>query len=568
MPGAVRHKGPPLMLVVIASAGLTLALDLIFDITAFAAQSASLREPYHLPTGPAEPSRVTLPSPSIVATQETRMRLPINARRRPRPTRPPQRRLNLNLSLTPSALLYEPEGHDHLAADFLDHTNLLPLTAEFQRELFRTQHPSDCATARFLVVNTGHNGMGSDLHVAGHHLMTAYTHGYVFLWGNSSGSHLIVGDPERLCPNGALNYECFFRAPSNCTLDDAIDWEVLASASSSTTPSSSPLPAVDDAWSRPRSHDPLWMLMRHSSRRDELPLRSGSIHANHVLAQALNIYNDNLQRTLPGTLIDRLRSLGLGDFEIRSWIRAQSVGYLARFNDETLAAVRASRLNTTTHGYFETEEIPGSGEAAPRWHGLPLPLLPGSISAHVRHGDKWKEMSLVPEMRYLDAAVRLISATQHAKDGGADSAEALRETARQFRFSAAVGVAARMSPPLSAIPLASRLFVSTEDPGALTNLQAAGATRGWQVAFSRIPRVNDGPLAQALSVEAGGEGRAAVRLVRMHLGQLLLALEADAWVGTYASNWNRLIDELRAVWVPKMAGPFIEVGEVHDYQVW
>jgi len=59
-----------------------------------------------------------------------------------------------------------------------------------------------------------------------------------------------------------------------------------------------------------------------------------------------------------------------------------------------------------------------------------------------------------------------------------------------------------------------------------------------------------------------------VRLVRMHLGQLLLALEADAWVGTYASNWNRLIDELRAVWVPKMAGPYIEVGEVHDYQVW
>jgi len=76
-----------------------------------------------------------------------------------------------------------------------------------------------------------------------------------------------------------------------------------------------------------------------------------------VLAQNLNIYNDNLQRTLPGPLIDRLRSLGSGDFEIRSWIRAQSVGYLARFNDETLAAVRASRLNATTHGYFETEAI-------------------------------------------------------------------------------------------------------------------------------------------------------------------------------------------------------------------
>ena len=40
-----------------------------------------------------------------------------------------------------------------------------------------------------------------------------------------------------------------------------------------------------------------------------------------------------------------------------------------------------------------------------------------------------------------------------------------------------------------------------------------------------------------------------------------MALECDAWVGTRGSNWNRLIDELRCVWVPKCAQPYVEVGE-------
>jgi hypothetical protein len=40
-----------------------------------------------------------------------------------------------------------------------------------------------------------------------------------------------------------------------------------------------------------------------------------------------------------------------------------------------------------------------------------------------------------------------------------------------------------------------------------------------------------------------------------------MALECDAWVGTLRSNWNRLLFELRCVWVPKCGLPFIEVGD-------
>jgi hypothetical protein len=46
-----------------------------------------------------------------------------------------------------------------------------------------------------------------------------------------------------------------------------------------------------------------------------------------------------------------------------------------------------------------------------------------------------------------------------------------------------------------------------------------------------------------------------------HLLQLTLALEADAWISTRGSNWSRLIDELRCVWVDKCQHPYVEVGD-------
>ena len=50
--------------------------------------------------------------------------------------------------------------------------------------------------------------------------------------------------------------------------------------------------------------------------------------------------------------------------------------------------------------------------------------------------------------------------------------------------------------------------------------------------------------------------------------QLLMALEADAWVGTRSSNWSRLIDELRCVWVAKCRLPFVEAGVNQPEDSW
>lgn len=210
------------------------------------------------------------------------------------------------------------------------------------------------------------------------------------------------------------------------------------------------------------------------------------------------------------------------------------------------------RLDTRIHG---SAQLNASDFAVVPDSGLPLPLPHGTISAHVRHGDKHKEMSLVSELEYLTAARRLVEVPT-------DSALSA-EKWRSFRFSAAVKNAARVVAHSTMPPLSRSLFVSTEDAPAIGNLARAAAPLGWSVLASQIPRLNDGPVAQMKDA-----GLPAVQLTRLHFGQLLMALEADAWIGTYASNWCRLIDELRGVWVPKAAGPYVEVGVVEDYHVW
>ena len=41
---------------------------------------------------------------------------------------------------------------------------------------------------------------------------------------------------------------------------------------------------------------------------------------------------------------------------------------------------------------------------------------------------------------------------------------------------------------------------------------------------------------------------------------MVMSMEADAWVGTRGSNWNRLLDELRCIWVDKCGLSYTEVG--------
>jgi hypothetical protein len=111
------------------------------------------------------------------------------------------------------------------------------------------------------------------------------------------------------------------------------------------------------------------------------------------------------------------------------------------------------------------------------------------------------------------------------------------------------------------------LFISTEDPEVISQAQDASIMGDlWTTLHYDVPRFNDyhGPADQlnklSNQISPG-------RLTRLHLLQLLIALECDAWIGTLKSNWNRLIDELRTTWVDKLQHPYVEAGpDPTDYE--
>jgi hypothetical protein len=218
---------------------------------------------------------------------------------------------------------------------------------------------------------------------------------------------------------------------------------------------------------------------------------------------------------VPAELAERyaaIRPRALPD-EALHWWRAQSVAYLMRLNAATVRVVAGLRANASM--------LAVTPKHAGALNTVPFP--PGVIHAHVRHGDKATEMALLETPAYFLAAEGLVRA-------------------QPLAFSRA-------------------LFLSTEDP--LVVDEAAGFAPRWAVIASRIPRLavvdgrrgTEGPVEQVRLL-----GAPAGVTVRSYLLQLLMALECDGWVGTRASNWNRLVDELRCVWVDKCLQPYVEAS--------
>ena len=120
-------------------------------------------------------------------------------------------------------------------------------------------------------------------------------------------------------------------------------------------------------------------------------------------------------------------------------------------------------------------------------------------------------------------------------------------------------------------------YVSTEDPNVIIEMKdLSGNVKNttqyhhqttsnleWTFFWTDgVPRHNSGPAAEMTQTVFPGMA-AATTLV--HLGELLMGLEATGgWVGTRASNWCKLLDELAGVWVGR-GGIFVEVGGPTDW---
>jgi len=218
--------------------------------------------------------------------------------------------------------------------------------------------------------------------------------------------------------------------------------------------------------------------------------------------------HSNWRMLIPDMFKDAIRSKipSLTDDELRYWWRAQGVGFLMRLNDQTVEELSEMRKNSNLHYMSGNQNVP-------------FPLPSGTINAHIRHGDKFKEMTLVPSEHYARAFASMIS---------------------------------NMPNSFSRV-----LFVSSDDGDAIETCREMTENRNMVFIYSRLNRMKGGhSVSEWDRIQAGTQRN----MILSHILQLTMALESDAYIGTRSSNWNRLIDELRCVWVDKCQFSFVEVG--------
>ena len=134
------------------------------------------------------------------------------------------------------------------------------------------------------------------------------------------------------------------------------------------------------------------------------------------------------------------------------------------------------------------------------------------ITVHVRWGDKRSEMKLVPMAAYIEAVHKVLDGRSKSQKG---------EDSKQ-----------------------ANIFLATEDPKAVEEFQQL-APPEWNIYLDqyyiemlphRIEGFNGNP---KMSAQLNG------RTGLVALGSLLVAMEANDFILTTASNWSRLLDELR-----------------------
>lgn len=136
-------------------------------------------------------------------------------------------------------------------------------------------------------------------------------------------------------------------------------------------------------------------------------------------------------------------------------------------------------------------------------------IQPGTISVHVRHGDKGTEMQLVADQKYVEAAKEMHGGVQRIQ---------------------------------------KRMFLSTEDPATVAYFKSLP---DWSVQHTLVNR----------SSHDGGAPFQVADPSEEFLNSLLnldLAASCDAYVCTLSSMWCTLIDRLRSTVRCKAAAPYID----------
>ena len=372
-----------------------------------------------------------------------------------------QQLLGPHISQLPSSITEKCYAGDLIPGSWhatLSSGSQLPLTKKVQSVIWKHQHPGNCHNSSFLIYSAApHLGIGAKMdHLAGA-LGRALDLGRVLLL--DFHDRWLEG---RYCEGFPTLDTCFFEPISSCDLSHVYGQNFASDPS----------------------------LYRNST---ALSAMRGVLSSFEVF---LFEQGETFQNKVPTQLSTMAARVGLHDDFIGGvkadcyWYRACAVGYILRPNERTLAQLSKLRRET-----FSDQLI-----------------SPRTVSIHVRHGDKHRDLvPQLPNANYSEAAADLVARSQ-----------------------------GRLEP---------RYFISTEDPDTITYF--ANLSRS-QVQYAQVDRDNH---AGGSPMDVGDPSNEML----LSLLNLELALDCDAWVCTLASMWCTLIDRLRATIKCKASGMYRDV---------
>ncbi|BFZ62486.1 hypothetical protein YB2330_003580 [Saitoella coloradoensis] len=282
---------------------------------------------------------------------------------------------------------------------------------------------------------------------------------------------------------------------------------------------------VEPGCGRTRSLDCIFESFSSCTSGDATP--ENSIYVENYWKVPKSIWPERSTSAVPPVLGEALRRQfsDMHEDAIKYWWRTQAAAYMMRMNGPAMARLRELRFDPVMQRANTIDPKTGGTMNVP----VPFPLPDGSFSMHVRHGDKGIEMELIPFKDFVDRA------EEHAA--------------------------------MNMIMSRKVCFISTEDAGVIEEAKIIGnawissnttSNQNWTWIYSDIPRINGGPKEQ---LDAFGN-RTDMTIKWMQ--QLFFAIEAPYIVGTRGSGWNRMIDELRCVWLDCRT-PYMEVGPFEDW---
>lgn len=186
-------------------------------------------------------------------------------------------------------------------------------------------------------------------------------------------------------------------------------------------------------------------------------------------------------------------------YELEYWWMTQARSYLMRFNSRTQADINYMRADPAVH---------------PVWKGV---IPSQTINIQMRRGDKFDEMQIPAVSRYIEKAEQLFK-----------------------------------NMPLS---YSRWIFITGDELQAVEYAAELARERSWGVVYSMFPRMGKGFVLGKIK-ESGWTRNTTL----YSLMDLDIAKDCAAWIGTRASGWSRLFDELRCTKVPKCQNVYIEAG--------